>query len=1188
VKRISLAVLFSHFSAPARAVCVAQVKGPSATRQGNLKRETAYLRQSVLCLAAVLLFAGTGSGDAGGVPVTLSSRSVSFSSQIVNTTSSARLISLKNRQSVPLTISLVSVVGDFAQTSNCPLAPATLASGASCVLSITFTPTSLGTRTGTLVVNDDASTSPQSVSLSGTGTLSGLSTITVTPGNASVNAGSQQQFTATGNFSGGLTSNITNVVTWTSSNTVAATVSSTGLASGLFAGNSTIQASSGTITGSATLVVVSTSVLQTITVTPSASSIAKGQTQQFVATGIYSDGSTQNLTSAVTWSSSLQAVTTISSSGLATGAGVGTTTVAATFGTVSGSTTLTVTTATLVSIAVTPANPSIALGTNQQFTATGTYTDGSTLNLTGSVTWISSVPAVATVSNTAPNVGLATSVGTGQTMITASSGSISGSTILTVTPAALLSIIVTPAAPTIPLGSTRQFTATGTYTDGSTQNITTTVAWSSSSPAVATISNAAGTKGLATSVGSGQTTITATLGSVTGSTTLTVNAAALSSIALSPLNSTIALGTTQQFTATGTYTDGSTHNITTTVAWSSSSPTVATISNAAGTNGLTTSANAGQSTITATLGSVTGSTTLTVSAAALSSIALSPLNSSISLGSTQQFTATGTYTDGSTQNITTTVAWSSSSPTVATISNAAGTNGLATSVGSGQTTITATQGSVTSSTTLTVNAAALSSIALSPLNPSIGLGTTQQFTATGTYTDGSTQNITTTVAWSSSSPAVATISNAAGTNGLASSVNAGQSTITATLGSVTGSTTLTVNAAALSSIALSPLNSSIVLGTTQQFTATGTYTNGSTQDLSSSALWSSSDSTIFTVNATGLAASLTTGTATITATANGVSGSTNLTVIPVNSLPTVSCFFQNGVVNGGQAYWGNSVTHDNIFSPRPTEVVPAYQHYGNNAVIFDGPVVHIGTPCVLTSVTYFTGLSPNTDPYQQHFICQGTGATNGQGATVTTTQPVTAGPCAAGDVAVAYTNTYDVGLYCVSNSSGECVYGQLYCNVGPVPYNVAAPGPSRLATFNCKQGVVALPAGDYGVMMATNCDTGSVAGPNGVGASSSGGDKPCLTGMGESGPFGGGALNNAFQYGAQIYAWKYFTFNPLWDNRAGHCLLYDPLHDNTIGLPPSLTAYDNGGCSMVNTGQVKIAPSGQAPHTIGFTWWSTQ
>jgi hypothetical protein len=210
-----------------------------------------------------------------------------------------------------------------------------------------------------------------------------------------------------------------------------------------------------------------------------------------------------------------------------------------------------------------------------------------------------------------------------------------------------------------------------------------------------------------------------------------------------------------------------------------------------------------------------------------------------------------------------------------------------------------------------------------------------------------------------------------------------------------------VSAVALSSIALSPLNSSIALGTTQQFTAIGTYTDGSTQDLSSSAVWSSSDTTIFTVNTTGLVISVATGTATITATANGVSGSTNLTVTPVGNLPTVSCFFQNGVVNAGQSYLGNSVTHDNIFAPSPSEVIAAYQNYGNNATIFDGPVVHIGTPCLLTSVTYFTGPSTNTDPYQQHFVCQGTGATNQQGATVTTTLPVVAGPCAVGDVAVA-------------------------------------------------------------------------------------------------------------------------------------------------------------------------------------------
>ncbi len=65
-----------------------------------------------------------------------------------------------------------------------------------------------------------------------------------------------------------------------------------------------------------------------------------------------------------------------------------------------GSTTLTVLAATLTSIAVTPANPSVAAGVPQQFTATGTYTDGSTQNLTTQVTWASTNAAAATIGAT--------------------------------------------------------------------------------------------------------------------------------------------------------------------------------------------------------------------------------------------------------------------------------------------------------------------------------------------------------------------------------------------------------------------------------------------------------------------------------------------------------------------------------------------------------------------------------------------------------------------------------------------------------------------------------------------------------------------------------------------------------------------------------------------------------------------
>ena len=141
---------------------------------------------------------------------------------------------------------------------------------------------------------------------------------------------------------------------------------------------------------------------------------------------------------------------------------------------------------------------------------------------------------------------------------------------------------------------------------------------------------------------------------------------------------------------------------------------------------------------------------------------------------TQQFTATGLYSDNSTQDLTTQVTWASSNAAVATVSDAAGSNGLATAAGAGSTTVSATSGGVTGDTTLTVTDATLVSIEVSPTDPSIANGTTQQFTATGVYTDDSTQDLTAEVTWASSDEAVATVSNAADSKGLATAVECRQ------------------------------------------------------------------------------------------------------------------------------------------------------------------------------------------------------------------------------------------------------------------------------------------------------------------------------------------------------------------------------------------------------------------------------
>ncbi len=266
----------------------------------------------------------------------------------------------------------------------------------------------------------------------------------------------------------------------------------------------------------------------------------------------------------------------------------------------------------------------------------------------------------------------------------------------------LVSINISVAIQTsIALGTQLQLIAIGTYINGSTEDITSSVLWSSSNTAVAIVSNAPGSQGLVTSIAVGFTEITAALGAISASFPLTVTSPVLVSIEVTPTNPSIANGLTGQFTATGFFSDDTTHDLSSQVAWSSSMSGVATVSNAEGTQGLATGLSLGTSIITATLDAISGNTTLTVTNPVLVSLALTPPNPSIAAGTTQQFIATGTFSDGTTEDLTTSVSWASSVPGIATISNAAGSNGLATSVGSGSTSISATFEAVSGSTTLT-------------------------------------------------------------------------------------------------------------------------------------------------------------------------------------------------------------------------------------------------------------------------------------------------------------------------------------------------------------------------------------------------------------------------------------------------------------------------------------------------------
>ncbi len=682
-----------------------------------------------------------------------------------------------------------------------------------------------------------------------------LVSISVTPSNPTFAAGTSVQFTATATYSDGTTQDITSSVTWSSSGP-AVQIDSTGLATGESVGSGSITATLGSVS-STTNVSISPAKLTSLAISPTDPSIAAGTSQQFTITGYFSDGSQQDLTSQASWTSSSNAVS-INSSGLATGNTTGSATISGSYGGSTASTTITITPATLVSITISPSNPSIAVGTSVQLHATGTYSDGSTQDLTSSLNWTSSSNGVVSVSSS----GVATGVGQGNATITGTSGGVTKSISVAITSAELVSINVSPSSASIATGTTQQFTATGTFSDSTTQDLTSQVSWQSSSSA-ASIS----ASGLATGASAGSATITATESGVTSNgATLTITSATLQSIAITPSNPTAAAGNTTQLTATGTYSDSSTQNLTSTVSWTSSNSSVASVSAA----GVVKAVAPGTATITATDGSVSSSVTFTSSGPVLTSLTITPQSPSAPSGETVQLTVTGNFSDGSTQDETASATYSSSNGNVGSVNSA----GLVTAGAQGTVTLTAAVGSINSSVSFTSSAPVLISIALTPSSPSIPAGETQQLAATGLYSDRTTQILTTIATWASSNTSAATVNS----TGLVTTIKQGSTTISATYTGVSGSISVTVQAAALVGISISPDNPSQPAGSAQQFTATGTYSDGSTGDVTNSATWSSSDATVATIASNGVATTKKQGSTTIAASLNSFGDSTTLTV----------------------------------------------------------------------------------------------------------------------------------------------------------------------------------------------------------------------------------------------------------------------------------------------------------------------
>jgi uncharacterized protein YjdB len=708
-----------------------------------------------------------------------------------------------------------------------------------------------------------------------------LVSIALTPTAPVFGIGVTFPFTAIATYSDASIADVTATAMWSSSDTNTLTITPAGVATTMAAGTSVVTAALGGVNGT-TMVTVTTATLQSITVTPAQTTLAIAGTVNLVATGHYSDMTTVDLTDSVTWTSDAAGVAFVSnaagSTGLVTALTAGKATITATLGVVNGSATVTVTAATLRAIAITPANPSIPITTRISFIAKGTYSDGSVVDITTTVTWSVVDGTIASISNAAGSNGTATGTKIGGTQVHADLDGVTGSTNLTVTGARLVSIAVTPANSSMVAGTKQPMRAIGTYSDQTTVDLTTTAVWTTGDGNVATVSNASGAQGQLTAIGQGTTTVTATASGVAGSTNVTVTSPALSQIVVTPISPSRPIGQRLQFTATAIFNNGTQRNVTGQAMWSSSNTAVATING----TGQATAVAAGTTTIQATFQGLTGTSAFTVSAAVVTSISVTPIAPTMAAGTVLQFQAVAIYSDNTSQNVTGQSTWASTNPAVAGVGTSGGMRGRVTALTAGTTQIQATFQGVTGSTTVTVTAATLVSISVSPASISVVVGTTRQFTAAAIYSDGSSRDVTGMATWQSNAPTVASISTVGGTRGQAKALSAGTATIQASYGGLTGTATITVTSAKLVSIQLSPASPTVAKGVPVRFTATAIFDDNTSQDITAGATWVSSTPSVAQVSDAGGSKGLTTtisaGTATITANWMGSSGSTIITV----------------------------------------------------------------------------------------------------------------------------------------------------------------------------------------------------------------------------------------------------------------------------------------------------------------------
>jgi len=451
---------------------------------------------------------------------------------------------------------------------------------------------------------------------------------------------------------------------------------------------------------------------------------------------------------------------------------------------------------------------------------------------------------------------------------------------------------VYPHTMTLRTGQTADFMAVALASSGDT--VAVAVTWSAARGAIMDTTSKGGrhygTYKAGPDTGKVKLIATAQPGNLSDTATVAVTLPPVSAVSVSPASASVQPGQTLQLTAT---TWDSAGNVLTgrTVSWSSSNSNAATVSR----TGLVSGVTAGSATITATSEGKSGTAAVTVTNAPVASVTVTPSSATVSVGQTAQLTATLKDASGNVLSGRA-VTWSSSDTTIARVSG----SGVVTAVATGSATITATSEGQSGTSSVSVTPVSVASVAVTPASASVPVGQTVQLTATLKDANGNTLSGRV-VTWASSNSGIASVS----ASGLATAKAAGTATITATSEGKSGTSTVTVTSVPVASVTVNPGSANLLVGQTVQLTATPKDASGNA--LSGRVVtWASGNTGVASVSGSGLVNARAAGSATITATSEGQSGTAAITVTAPPPGSCVSACHYVDAASGNDANAGTS------------------------------------------------------------------------------------------------------------------------------------------------------------------------------------------------------------------------------------------------------------------------------------------